>query len=186
MAKYKNSGATVIAGTSSTPPLTAAFSSKQAAEVGLKAVMINDGLGWIGEWYKLTGSSSNYTLDMIPQFSTPKAKEWAKRYQKRFNLEPSATASGLDYDNVNLFVKIAKRALEKYGKIDKETLHSVISDELCTGKLTYGMDEGAILVKKFQYSPEFGGAPRTGKDYWFLPVIQYMERSRQGCLSVGY
>ena len=173
MAKYKNSGATVVAGTSSIAPLTAAF-TKQAAEVGLKAVMINDGLGWIGEWYKLTGPASNYVLDMIPQFSTPKAKEWAKRYEKKFGFEPSATASGCNYDNINLFVKIAKRAQEKYGKIDKGSLHSVISDELCTGKLTYGTDEGAILVKKFQYSPELGSAPKTGMDYWGLPVIQYM------------
>ncbi|MEW5725061.1 MAG: ABC transporter substrate-binding protein, partial [Thermodesulfobacteriota bacterium] len=174
MAKYKKSGATVIAGTSSTPPITAAF-TKQAAEVGVKAMIINDGLGWIGEWYELTGPASDYTLDMIPQFASPKAKEWAKRYEKKFGYYPGATASGLDYDNIGLFIKIAKRTLEKYGKIDKDSLHAVIVDELCTGQLTYGEDEGAILVKKFEYRPELGNVPVVGKDHWFLPVIQYMK-----------
>ena len=173
MAKYKKAGVSVIAGTSSTPPITAAF-TKQAAEVGVKAVIINDGLGWIGEWYKLTGAASDYTLDMIPQFSTEASKAWAQEYEKKFGFYPGATASGLNYDNINLFVKVAKRALELYGKIDKETLHKVILDELCTGKLTYGMDEGAILVKKFEYKPELANVPMVGKDYWFLPVIQYM------------
>ena len=174
MAKYKKMDLAVIAGTTSTAPLTAAF-TKQAAELGIKAVMINDGMGWIGEWYKLTGSASDYTLDMIPQFGSQASKEWAKTYEKKYGYKPGATASGLNYDNINLFIKVANRTFEKYGEIDKQKLHAVILDELCTSKLTYGADEGAILVKKFEYRPELGNVPVVGKDYWFLPIIQYVE-----------
>jgi branched-chain amino acid transport system substrate-binding protein len=39
---------------------------KQADEVGLKSLIIADGLGWVGEWYNLTGKSSNFVMDQIP------------------------------------------------------------------------------------------------------------------------
>jgi branched-chain amino acid transport system substrate-binding protein len=90
LAKYSKAGVAVIAGTCSAPPSASAF-IKQSAEVGLKAVIVENGLGYIGEWYKLTGPASNYVLDMVAQFASPKAKEWTKSFKKRFGYDPGPT-----------------------------------------------------------------------------------------------
>ncbi|MFN8455212.1 MAG: ABC transporter substrate-binding protein [Anaerolineae bacterium] len=50
--KFKDENATLIAGTSTAAPSLSAF-IKQADEVGLKSLIIADGLGWVGEWYNL-------------------------------------------------------------------------------------------------------------------------------------
>ena len=174
MGKYKNMDATVLAGSTSSPSVSTAF-IKQAAEVGVEAVIIDDGLGWIGEFYDLTGSASNYIFDMIPQFSTEEAVEWGKAYEERFGYFPGATASGINWDNANLFIKILRRAYEKYGELNKETIHSVISDEVCTGQLTYGVEDGSLFQTKFEYSLETHNEPLLGPEYWYLPIIQYYE-----------
>ncbi len=174
MGKYKKKGVAVLAGSSSAPAVSAAF-IKQAAEIGVKSVIINDGLGWIGEWYKLTGKASNGVFDMIPKFGTKKAKAWAEAYKKKYGYAPGATASGLNHDNVHFFIKILRRTLKKYGELNKKTIRKVIVEEVCPGKLTYGQEDGAIMVKKLAYKPETYNDPIVGSNYWFLPVIQYMD-----------
>ena len=64
--KMKDLNPALIAGTSAAAPAISAL-IKQANEVGLKSMIIADGLGWVGDWYDLTGVSSNYVLDQIPQ-----------------------------------------------------------------------------------------------------------------------
>ena len=45
-----------------TPSQISAF-IKQAREVGLRSLIVADGLGWVGEWYELTGNASNGVID---------------------------------------------------------------------------------------------------------------------------
>ncbi|SDO54377.1 ABC transporter substrate-binding protein [Desulforhopalus singaporensis] len=146
---------------------------KQSREVGLKVPMICDGLGWAGEWYSLAGSASDYTLDMIQKLATDKAKAWAANYEKKYGDKPSPSSGGLAYDSAKLFIKVAKRALEKTGKLDSESLRQVVLDELLTGKITYSEDEGAITVSRFSYNEQSLPDPAVGVDDWYLPIIQY-------------
>jgi branched-chain amino acid transport system substrate-binding protein len=103
----------VLAGTSTAAPTMTAF-VKQAGEVGLQSVIIADGLGWMGDWYKMAGPASNGVLDMIPQLTTPEAQQWAKDIKTKYGFNPSPSAGGLCYDGTNMFIKILKTTLENY------------------------------------------------------------------------
>ena len=76
LGKYKKEDVAVIFSTSTAAPVTSAF-IKQTREVGLKSLIIIDGLGWSGDWYKMAGAASDGVLDMIPQLTTQEAKDWA-------------------------------------------------------------------------------------------------------------
>jgi len=169
---YKKKGVSVIFSTSTAAPVTSAF-IKQIREVGLKSLTIIDGLGWSGDWYKMAGAASDGVLDMIPQLTTPQAKEWAKAYTKEFGMEPSPSAGGLSYDLTNFFVKILKKTLAEYGKLDKETIYKVMSKEVYTGKLTYSKADGAIIMNEYRYTMDTMPDPVVGRDAYFFPVIQY-------------
>ena len=172
LSKYKKEDVAVLFSTSTAAPITSAF-IKQTREVGLKSLVIIDGLGCSGDWYAMSGAASDGVLDMIPQLTTKEAKAWAETFEKRFNMKPSPSAGGLSYDGVNFFVKILKRALEKSGKLDKETIHKVIVEEVNTGKLTYAKADGAIIMNEYRYSPETNPDPVVARDGYFFPVIQY-------------
>ena len=172
LGKYKKEDVAVIFSTSTAAPITSAF-IKQTREVGLKSLIIIDGLGWAGDWYSMSGAASDGVLDMIPQLTTKEAKAWAETFEKRFNMKPSPSAGGLSYDGTGLFIKILKRTLEKYGKLDKETIHKVIVEEVNTGKLTYAKADGAIIMNEYRYSPETNPDPVVARDAYFFPVIQY-------------
>jgi branched-chain amino acid transport system substrate-binding protein len=172
LSKYKKDNVSVIASTSSAAPVTSAF-IKQIREVGLKSLVIIDGLGWSGDWYKMAGAASDGVLDMIPQLTTKEAKAWAVEFEKRFGMKPSPSAGGLSYDGTNFFLKLLKRTLEKTGKLDKETIHQVMVDEMDTGKLTYSKADGAIIMNEYRYTKESMPDPVVGQDAYFFPVIQY-------------
>ena len=170
--KYKKKQVTVVAGTCTNPPTITAF-VKQSTEVGLKSVIIADGLGWMGDWYKMTGSASNGVLDMIPQLTTPQARQWAIEVESKYGFKPSPSAGGLCYDGTNMFIKILNRALIKYGTLDKESIHKTIVEEVQTGKLTYGKADGALIMNEYRYTPESLPDPVVAKDAYYFPVIQY-------------
>ncbi len=172
LGKYKKKNVSVLFSTSTAAPVTSAF-IKQAREVGLKSLIIIDGLGWSGDWYKMAGAASDGVLDMIPQLTTQAAKDWAVDFEKRFGMKPSPSAGGLSYDGAGLFVKILQRTLEKYGKLDKETIHKVMVDEVNTGKLTYSKADGAIIMNEYRYTGESMPDPIVARDAYFFPVIQY-------------
>lgn len=173
LSKYKKAGVAVVAGTSTSPPSISAF-VKQASEVGLKATIVADGLGWIGDWYKMTGNGSNYVLDMIPQLTTKESREWAKEVKAKFGYNPSPSSGGLSYDGINFMIKLLKRTLEREGKLDKESVYKVMIDEVNTGKLTYTKADGAIIMNKYQYTPKTMPDMVLGPGAYFFPVIQYM------------
>jgi branched-chain amino acid transport system substrate-binding protein len=72
-----------------------------------------------------------------------------------------------------MFLKMLKRTLEKYGKLDSESIHNVMTEEMQTGKLTYGQSDGAIMMKEYKFTPDLYPDPVTDADHWFMPVIQY-------------
>jgi branched-chain amino acid transport system substrate-binding protein len=172
LGKYKKEKVAVLAGTSTAAPTMTAF-VKQAGEVGLKSVIIADGLGWMGDWYKMAGPASNGVLDMIPQLTTKEAQQWAKDIEAKFGFKPSPSAGGLCYDGTNMFIKILKRTLDKYGKLDKETIHKTIVEEVQTGKLTYGKADGALIMNEYRYTADSVPDPVVAKDGYYFPVIQY-------------
>ncbi|MBC2711467.1 MAG: ABC transporter substrate-binding protein [Desulfosarcina sp.] len=172
LGKYKKKDVAVIFSTSTAAPVTSAF-IKQTREVGLKSLIIIDGLGWSGDWYKMAGAASDGVLDMIPQLTTKEAKDWAVEFEKRFGMKPSPSAGGLSYDGASFFVKILKRTLEKYGKLDKVTIHKVFVEEVNTGKLTYSKADGAIIMNEYRYNMDTMPDPVVARDGYFFPVIQY-------------
>ena len=174
LGKYKAANVSVLAGTSTAAPTMTAF-VKQASEVGLKSVIIADGLGWMGDWYKMAGPGSNGVLDMIPQLTTPEAKKWAEDIQAKYGFNPSPSAGGLCYDGTNMFIKILKRTLEKYGALNKVNIHKIFVEEVQTGKLTFSKADGALIMNEYRYTPESVPDPVVGKDAYYFPVIQYTD-----------
>jgi branched-chain amino acid transport system substrate-binding protein len=172
LGSYKKKDVAVIFSTSTAAPVTSAF-IKQTREVGLKSLIIIDGLGWSGDWYKMAGAASDGVLDMIPQLVTPEAKSWAKEFEKKFGMLPSPSSGGLSYDGTNFFLKILNRALEKYGKLDKETIYKVMSEEVYTGKLTYSKADGSIIMNEYRYTMDTMPDPVVARDGYYFPVIQY-------------
>lgn len=172
LGKLKKKDVAVLFSTSTAAPVTSAF-IKQTREVGLKSLIIIDGLGWSGDWYKMAGAASDGVLDMIPQLTTQEAKDWAVEYEKRFGMKPSPSAGGLSYDGAGFFIKILQRANEKYGKLDKETIHKVMVEEVNTGKLTYSKADGAIIMNEYRYNMDTMPDPVVARDGYFFPVIQY-------------
>ncbi len=88
-------------------------------------------------------------------------------------MKPSPSSGGLSYDGTNFFIKILKRTLEKYGKLDKETIYKVMSEEVYTGKLTFSKADGAIIMNEYRYNMDSMPDPVVARDGYFFPVIQY-------------
>ncbi len=172
LGKYKKEKVSVLFSTSTAAPVTSAF-IKQTREVGLKSLVIIDGLGWSGDWYKMAGAASDGVLDMIPQLTTKAAKDWAVQFEKRFGMKPSPSAGGLSYDGAGYFVKILQRTFDKYGKLDKESIYKVMKEEVDTAKLTYSKADGAIIMNEYRYTMDTMPDPVVARDGYFFPVIQY-------------
>jgi branched-chain amino acid transport system substrate-binding protein len=170
--KFKDEGVALIAGTSTAPPSISAF-IKQAQEVGLDSMIIADGLGWVGEWYDLTGDASNYVLDQIPGFATQAAKDFAVAFEERSGLQPSPSSGGLSYDGMNFFIKVLQTAYLDFGELTSETVYQTVQDKVWTGELVFTADDGAIVMQEYNFSnpPD----PKIGGDYYTFPVLQYMD-----------
>ena len=173
LSKYKKAGVPLVTITNTAAASVSAF-IKQSREVGLKALPIVDGLGWVGEWYELTGKSSNGVVDMNVKF-TDRSEAYRQKFEKTYKFKPSASAGGIAYDAAGHFLKLLNRTLEKYGKLDSETIHKVMVEEMIPGKLTYAYADGAIMMKEYKFTEEMYPDPVTDADHWFMPVIQYKD-----------
>jgi len=169
LTRYKDDGVPVLAGTSAIAPSISAF-IKQADEVGLKSLIVADGLGWVGEWYDLTGSSSDYVLDQIPGWTTDEAKKFAADFEKKWGTTPSPSAAGLSYDFANFFIKILQTTLQDSGELTSEAIYKTGKEKVWTGQLTY--TEG-IVMSEYKYSEDTIPDPVVGKGYYIFPVLQY-------------
>ncbi len=170
--KFKELDVALIAGTSTAPPSLTAF-IKQADEVGLKSLIIADGLGWVGEWYDMTGPASNYVIDQIPGWTTDAAKQFAADFKAKSGLDPSPSSGGLSYDGMNFFIKVLQTTYEDQGVLNRETIFKTVEDKVWTGELTFGTEDGAIVMSKYEFSnpPD----PVVGKGFYTFPVLQYFD-----------
>lgn len=169
--KLKGLNPALIAGTSTAPPSLSAF-IKQADEVELQSLIIADGLGWVGEWYKLTGKSSNYVIDQIPGWATEEGKQFATTFEEKLGIKPSPSSGGLSYDATNFFIAIAKAAVEQYGELSSEAIYNFVKENVWTGQWSY--TEG-IVMNEYAASPETYPDPVVGKGYYIFPVLQYFD-----------
>ncbi|MBN1178109.1 MAG: ABC transporter substrate-binding protein, partial [Anaerolineae bacterium] len=161
----------VIAGTSTAAPSFSAF-IKQADEVGLESLIIADGLGWVGEWYDLTGESSNYVIDQIPGWATDEARQFAVDFEERWGIAPSPSAAGLSYDGTNFFIAVAEQACAEYGELSSEAIYNWVKDNIWTGE--WGYTDG-VVMSNYTSSPEDAPDPVVGEGYYIFPVLQYMD-----------
>jgi len=152
-------------------PAVASGIIKQIQEVGLNSLVISHGLGWIGEWYDLTGEAGDYVLDMMQKFRTPDQVAYQKAFEDKFKISPSASLS-ISYDYDKFFIKICERALELYGELNNETIFKVGHDEVSQGLLTY--TEG-LWYKELKWSPETLPEMVVGDGYYLDPVVQYFQ-----------
>ena len=122
----------VMAGTSTAAPSLSAF-IKQADEVGLESLIIDDGVGWIGECYKLTGDGSNYVLSQIPRSATQESRQFAEHFQEQWDMEPSPSAARLAYDCANFFIETAQQVYEETDELSKERMAACAKDRIQKG-----------------------------------------------------
>jgi branched-chain amino acid transport system substrate-binding protein len=171
ISRYKNDNVPLIAGTTTIPASIASF-LKGVDDAGIKALVVADGLGWIGDWYKLSGSASNYVVDQIPQFASDAAQKFAADYEAKYGSKPSPSAAGLSYDFSNFFIKIMNQTLAEQCEITSATLYKTAQDELWTGQLTY---TDGIIMSNYDYSPDSIPDPVVGKGHYIFPALQYMD-----------
>jgi branched-chain amino acid transport system substrate-binding protein len=169
--KFVELNPTVIAGTSTAAPSFSAF-IKQADEVGLESLIIADGLGWVGEWYELTGSSSNYVIDQIPGWATEAGKAYAERFEAEQGFTPSPSAGGLSYDGSRFFIALAQAVYEQTGELSSETIYNFVKDNIWTGEWTF---TDGIVMSEYKTTPEDVPDPVVGKGYYIFPVLQYFD-----------
>ena len=169
LSKFKDLDVKLVAGTSTSPPGISAF-IKQAREVGLQAHIIADGLGWVGEWYELTGDASDYVIDQIPGWTTDEAKAFAKKFEEKWGIEPSPSSGGLSYDFTNFFIEICKATIAEYGELTSESLYKFTQEKIWTGEFTY---TDGIVMEEYKYTMETRPDPVVGKGYYTFPVLQY-------------
>jgi branched-chain amino acid transport system substrate-binding protein len=170
VSRYKNDNVPLIAGTTTIPASIASF-LKAIDDAGVKALVVADGLGWIGDWYKLSGSASDYVVDQIPQFASDAAKKFAADYEAKYGSKPSPSAAGLSYDFSNFFIKIANQTLADYCELTSETLYKTAQEQLWTGKLTY---TDGIIMSNYDYALDTIPDPIIGKGHYIFPALQYM------------
>lgn len=169
--KFKEQEVALVAGAvASAPPVTAFL--KQSEDVGLESLIIADGLAWVGEWYELTGSASNYVLDQLLLYVTDKSRAWADKYIEKYGFEPSPVGGAWVYDETGFFIKLLKETLSTHGEINRETIYDVIKNKVWTGELTY--TEG-VLMKEIKFTPESVPDMMLGAEYFMWPVVQYYD-----------
>lgn len=170
LTKFKNSGASVVYVQAQADAMTSFL--KQAQEVGLEALIIADGLGYVAEFFDLTGRASDYVLDQQPEFSSAEAQEFQALFKERYGFDPSPSAAGLAYDWASFCLRVMERANEKYGELSSENIYKVITEELWTGELTY---TDGIMMDEFAFSEETIPDPVLGEGKYVFSVIQYFD-----------
>lgn len=161
--------AVIVLSSTAAPVMSAAI--KQIDQVGLKSMVIADGLGWVGDWYKLTGKASDFVLDEIPQLASPKAKAFATAYETKYGEKPSPSAAGLAYDGTNFFVAMANQVIKaNNGELTSEGIYKFVREQIWTGKWTY---KDGIVMPEYKYTADTIPDPVVGPGAYMFPVLQY-------------
>jgi branched-chain amino acid transport system substrate-binding protein len=172
MNKFKElDPAVMVLSAVATPVSSAAI--KQADQVGLKSLIIADGLGWAGNWYDLTGKASNYVLDQIPQLASAKAKAFAKTYEAKYGEQPSPSAAGLAYDGTNYFIAMANEVIKaNNGELTSQGIYDFVRNKIWTGEWTY---KDGIIMNEYKYTKDTIPDPVVGAGEYMFPVLQYFD-----------
>jgi len=170
--KFKDlNPAVVVLSSTGAPTMSAAI--KQMDEVGLKSMTIADGLGWVGDWYKLTGKASDYVLDEIPQLASDKGKAFAKTYEEKYGEKPSPSAAGLAYDGTNFFIAVANEVIKaNNGELTSDAIYKFVKDNIWTGKWSY---KDGIVMPDYKYTADTIPDPVVGPGAYMFPVLQYFD-----------
>ncbi len=170
--KVKGLDASLIAGTHTGAAAFAALLT-QADDLDMEALIIADGLGRFGEWYELTGESSNYVLDQItPSFAGEEGEAYEQEFEERYGFKPSASAGGLAYDGTGFFIGIARAVYEETGELNSETIYDFIQNKLWTGEWSY---TDGIVMEEYKFTPDSIPAPVVGAGYYIFPIVQYID-----------
>ena len=169
--KMRSLDVSLMVGTMSDPPSVSSF-IKQSREVNLEALIVCDGLGWVGEWYELTGDASNYVIDQIPQWTTPEAKAFAEEFAERFGTDPGPSTAGMTFDLANFFIKVLQATYDEYGELNSEVIMKFAEENVMTGNLSY---TGGIIHEEYKFTPETFPDLVVGEGYYIFPVIQYFD-----------
>ncbi|MFN2151357.1 MAG: ABC transporter substrate-binding protein [Anaerolineales bacterium] len=145
---------------------------KQAREKDVTSLIVADGLGWVGEWYNMTGAASDYAIDQIPGWATPEAVAFKDEFTKRWGIEPSPSSAGLAFDETNFFIKVLQQTYADTGELTSETIYKTGREKMATGQLTY---TDGILMKEYKFTTESMPDMVVGKGYFVFPVIQYFD-----------
>ncbi len=168
LTKYKAQQVSLV-GMTSTGNVSASNFVKQFHQQKLPALLIAHGLGWFSEWYQLTGEASNYAVAIdSPQVIADFQKDWVKRYQDKFGIEPGIAASGITYD----YMRMALKVLNKAGTLDFDTLVKTIYDTPYKGvwnlyKFPKEANENALAPGEVEVGPFMKG--------FFFPMVQLMD-----------
>ncbi len=167
--KFNELNPAVIAGTSTAAAPMSAF-IKQADEVGLQSLIVADGLGWVGDWYNLTGDSSDYVMDQIPGWATDEGKAVAEQLEAELGFPPSPSAGGLSYDGASMFIAMAQEIYKETGELNSETIYQFGKDKMQTGEWSF---TDGVVMSEYKYTAETTPDPIVGKGYYIFPVLQY-------------
>ncbi len=144
---------------------------EQAEAANFEAMIIADGLGWLGNWYEWTEDASDYVMDQSPLWVTEQARAFAEAYEARWESKASPSISGLSYDYTHFFIQIAQQTLETYGELNRETLHRFGQEYVQTGEVVY---TDGMIMETYKYTPESVPDPVVGAGYYLFPVVQYL------------
>lgn len=171
LTKIKSMNAPLMAGTMDD---AAGFPAmiKQAREVGIESLIIADGLGWVGEWYNMTGPAADYVIDQIPGWTTPEAVAFRDEFTERWGIEPSPSSAGLAYDETNFFIKVLQTTCQDKGELSSDAIFQTGKDKMWTTQLTH---TDGILMSEYKFTADSLPDMVVGKGAFVFPVIQYFE-----------
>ncbi len=179
LTKYKAQQVSLV-GMTSTGNVSASNFVKQFHQQRVPALLIAHGLGWFSEWYQLTGEASNYAVAIdSPQVIADFQKDWVKRYNDKFGIDPGIAASGITYD----YMRMALKVLNKAGTLDFDTLVKTIYDTPYKGvwnlyKFPREANENALAPNEVEVGPFMKG--------FFFPMVQLMDGKAQVIWPLEY
>ena len=136
------------------------------------SVIIADGLGRMGDWYDLTGASSNSVVDQIASWTTAESKDFAHAFEARYGLKPSPSAAGLSYDYANMWIQIARKVCRDTGELSSKTLADFIWNKLLTGEWSY---TNGCIMREYKYMPDTAPDPVVSPQHFTFPVLEYLD-----------
>jgi len=169
LSKIKNADASLIGGTISSPASAAAF-LKQARELDLKSLTICDALSENADFYELAGDASDGVLDNRPLWVSDKAFAFQKEFEEKYGYVPAAATGGQVWDYTRFFLQCCQETIDKYGKLDSESLYQFAQEVLLVGGTSF---TDGINCDKYEFTKEWAPGPVVGEGAYVFPILQF-------------